>query len=353
MQDDRAILPPPDDASLPVLSIAEYDRRQAAARLGASYPAIRSFSPATFAQVNFPTQVTQEPELRRYADIMYETIDRSAWLDTMLWSPAEQQVIVALGREIEALTAKLFDRPVQPLMCLFPPLAILRLVEAVAEHRGRRLRIVEVGPGAGYLGGYCLLRGHRYMGIDNTQALYLWQHRLFRWLARGDLAEHALSDRPPREFPAARASLMPWWHFAEAFRGPLKADLIICDAAMGEMDPFAARYLIHLANQMLDGSDVGLFLFQNLGEERLSNRAFIDRRFNAHGFQRLACGPVQVAASKASPVDLLARLGKGAPPIGLAKGNAGMLPAAKFLKIDSTRIMESYAFFDYLRLDLG
>jgi hypothetical protein len=120
------------------------------------------------------------------------------------------------------------------------------------------------------------------------------------------------------------------------------------------MDPFASRYLIHLAKLILEGSDVGLFLFQNLGEERLNNRDTVQHRFQAHGFQRMACGPVHVqAASKTSPTGLLARLAGGAPPIVDGSRKGPMLPAAKFLPIDRDRMMESYAFFDFLRLDLG
>lgn len=340
-----------------MLSIVEYDRRQALARARASYPALRSFSPVSFAAVNFPTQVTQEAELRRYADIMYETIDRDHWLRQVRWSPGEENAILSLRGEVEALTGHLFERPVQPLMCLFPPLAMLRLVEATAAMRGRKLRIVEIGPGSGFFGAYCLLQGHRYLGIDNTQALYLWQHRLFRWIARDSLEDFALADAPPAAFPDARATLVPWWHFAEMYRGSgVKADIVVCDAAMGEMDPFASRYIIRLAKEMLEESDVGLFVYQNLGEQRQSDLATIRQRFQVRGYQEIRCGPVQTqAASARSPVDWLRGLSAGAPPLGSVGGkpSGAMRPAAEFLAIDPALMMESYAFFDYLQLDRG
>lgn len=340
-----------------MLSIDEYDRRQAHARLRVSYPALRSFAPVSFAAVNFPTQVTQEAELRRYADIMYETIDRDLWLRRVRWSPSEEKAILALRSEVEALTGHLFGRPVQPLMCLFPAMAMVRLVEAAAALRGRRLRIVEIGPGSGFFGAYCLLHGHRYVGIDNTQALYLWQHRLFRWISRDSLQDFALADAPPTAFPDSRAALVPWWHFAEMYRGQgFQADIVVCDAAMGEMDPFASRYIIRLAKEILQASDVGLFVYQNLGEQRQSDLAAIQQRFQARGYRAIPCGPVQVqAASPGSPVDWLQNLSKGAPPLGLADTtmNSAMRPAAEFLAIDPALMMESYSFFDYLQLDRG
>ena len=49
------------------LPIALYDQREQEARLTASYPALRAFSPVAFSQVNFPTRIADESELRRYA----------------------------------------------------------------------------------------------------------------------------------------------------------------------------------------------------------------------------------------------------------------------------------------------
>src|SRR5471032_551318 len=114
--------------NLPTLSIEEYDRRDAAARISASYPALRSFAPSTFANVNFQARVSSEAELPRYADIMYELADRNYWFNQMRWSEDEQRYMIALRDEIQNLTGALFDKPIQPLMCLFPPLPIVRTI---------------------------------------------------------------------------------------------------------------------------------------------------------------------------------------------------------------------------------
>jgi hypothetical protein len=339
------------------LTIDEYDRRELAARTRASYPALRSFAPITFGQVGFPIRVTQETELRRYVDIMHETDDRQYWLGEEQWSAAERDLILRLRREIEALTGVLFDRPVEPLMNLFLAMPMVRMVEHLSKEvtRGRRLNVLEVGPGSGFLAGYVLLRGHQYVGTDNTQALYLWQHRLLQWLSDGNVKDFALEETGPTCTPDDRAALIPWWWFAEMFRtAPLAVDVVVCDAALGEMDSFAARYVIRLAKSFLEKSDVGVFLYKNLGEQRQNTSATIDHLFaDVNGYRSFQCGPVTVhCANDAIADEVLIDLASGPPRVDAVEGEL-LVPADSFIDPESPRILDSYAFFDYLRLDLG
>jgi hypothetical protein len=131
------------------LSIADYDAKEREACISASYPALRCFSPIAFAQASFPTRAAAEAELIRYADIMYETLPRCEYLEERTFIEAEAEAIMKLSGQIRAVTTKLFGRTVQPLMCLFPPIPIVRAVEAIAKTRGRGLRIFEIGPGSG------------------------------------------------------------------------------------------------------------------------------------------------------------------------------------------------------------
>jgi CheY-like chemotaxis protein len=317
-----------------VLSIKEYDAAEAAAMTRAAYPAIRAFTPAAFAMVNFPTRVREEAELIRYADIMYELADRELWYRKTPYSPAEAATMASLSDSIEGLTASAFGRPVRPFMCLFPPIPIWRTVTALAQRRP--LRVFEIGGGAGYLGAYLISSGHSYTATDNTQALYLWQNRWFSTLAKDDFVDFAATPGAP----AARVTMMPWWDFAQLFREPPDVDIIVCDAAMGEMDPFAVNYITRLAARMLARSSVGAFLFSNIGEQRVSSMDYVRSRFAKAGFHATELGPV--IAHSLKPLSLVG----AAPPVG-----AGALkPAAEFLPIDSGKLLDAYAFFDFIQL---
>ncbi len=153
----------------PHLSIAAYDAAEAVARLEASYPALRGFAPAAFSQVSFPACVSDERELRRYADIMYEFLPQRPYLEAVICSHEEAALIVKVADDIKSVTVSCFGESVQPMMGLFPPFALIRVVEALAAGVGR-LTILEIGPGSGYFGAYALRRGHRYLAMDNCQS---------------------------------------------------------------------------------------------------------------------------------------------------------------------------------------
>jgi hypothetical protein len=174
--------------SSPHLSIVDYDRREREARVLATYPALRAFTPVSFQQASFPTRVVEEYELRRYADIMCELKSRSAHLEDRAYSDAEARLILELSTRIELLTGRLFGKPVRPLMCMFPPMPLIRMVEHFANAIGRRLIVLEIGPGAMHLGAYLRLLGHQYTCMEVCQALYLWQNRLLMDLSP-DLSE--------------------------------------------------------------------------------------------------------------------------------------------------------------------
>jgi hypothetical protein len=178
--------------------------------------------------------------------------------------------------------------------------------------------------------------GHSYIATDNTQSLYLWQNRLFNTLAGDDFVDLAAAP----EAQMRRATMMPWWRFVELFRAPPDVDVMVCDAAMGEMDPFAVNYISRLAAQMLAKSRVVAFLFCNIGEQRLNSMDYVRGRFAKAGFLATELGPVIVHSLK--PLSLAG----AAPPI----GTGAPRPAADFLAIDSAKLLDAYAFFDLIRL---
>lgn len=329
------------------LSIEAYNRNALSARVTAAYPALRAFAPTTFSRINFPSSISDEIELRRYADIMYELLDRQCMLDGVLYSPDEGAAMVRLSDQVKSLTCSRFGSAVQPLMCLFPPIPILRMIKVLSDKVGRHLRVFEVGPGSGYLGAYLINAGHQYIAMDNCQALYLWQNRLFKWISP-DLCEWAGIKETPAEITAS-VTHIPWWHFARLHkRTPFSADIFICDAAMGEMDHFGLRYITRIAQAMLIQSDVGVFMFQNLGEERLHSRADVNHLLTQLGFKKFQIDSVAIFVTGkndavANNINAMTTL----PTLGLSQP-ANMKSASAYLNIDTSKLLESYAFFRYI-----
>lgn len=328
-----------------MIEISDYDRIEAEATTRLSYPAIRAFRPAAFALVNFPTRVAHERELIRYADCMHELADARRYYETELYSEAEADLIIGLSEQIERLTEDLFGRSIQPYMSLFPPILIMRAVTALCPDGGAT--IWEIGPGSGHLGAY-LIGGasnarspqHKYRSTDNTQSLYLWQDRIFERIGGSGYKNYASQIDPPAVI-AERCASIPWWQFARLFEESPSADIIVCDAAMGEMDAFAANYIIRLAAKMMKNSRVGAFLLRNIGAQMISSMAYIEQRFEAAGFFRNATKDVIVFSLRRFD------LPENFAPIGTA---GKMQPAKRFLHIDEEKTLESYRFFDFMCL---
>jgi len=322
-----------------MISIPAYDEAERRAIIDASYPTIRAFRPAAFQMANFPTRVTDERELIRYADIMSELEDRHLYTEA-LYSTAEIDLMRDVSDKVEAVT-KTLGRAVRPFMSLFAPITVLRAIHSLGESN---LSVMEIGPGSGYLGAY-LIRNlerygdltvrltKRYCAVDNTQALYLWQSRFFSALDTS-FTDLAGEKSAPGN---SRVSLMPWWQFAELYKNPPQFDIVICDAAMGEMDPFAANYVIRLAAKMLADSDIGAFLFRHIGEQRINSMSYIEDRFAAAGFAKTTLG--DVTAFSLSPL--------ASKSLQTAKMKTR---AVDFLPVDRGKILDSYGFFDFIDL---
>lgn len=278
---------------------------------------------------------------------MYETRSRAELLTTKKYSPREADMMQQLSDQIESLTKRLFRKPVQPLMCLFVPIDLLRMVTHLSAAVGRPLTIMEIGPGSGYLSAYLLNAGHRVIAFDVCQSLYLWQNRLFgeyrfdEW-ALGDVAAF------PTRSSDAQVVHIPWWHFARFHeRTPITADIVICDAALGEMEHFGFRYVVEVAKNLTKDSPIGCLLYQNLGEERFQTRLYTEQYAATRGFRLQHVGGVSVLiGSDEFPMAAIAGLTEP-PAIG---DTAALLAPQEFLPIDRVKQLESYSFFDFIGL---
>jgi hypothetical protein len=302
--------------------ITHYDEAERRAIHVANYPAIRAFAPAHFRLTNFPDRVTEERELVRYADIMNEFEDEAFYYEQKLYSKPEIALMRDVSGVVEEVTASL-GQSIQPFMSMFPPITMLRAVQSL-----KPASVLEVGPGSGYLGAYLIKSGFRYCAADNTQALYLWQNRFFSALTH-DFTDYASA---PVNSDIARVTHVPWWQFAEMYKAPPKFDVVVCDAALGEMDPFGAGYVVNLAFHVLRDSHIGAFLFRHIGEDRVSSPGYITSRFQKAGFKKqMLEGVTAWTLAKLKPV----------------AGEAYTERACDSIPIDSKRILESYAFLRF------
>jgi hypothetical protein len=269
-----------------LISIEDYDRHERDALGSLSNRAIQAFRPATFSFVSYPDRVYSESEVIRYVDTMHET-KQAIYFTSHDFSVDEAALVKGISDDVVNLTAKRFGSPKRPWMSPLAALNLFRSISAMAQRAGRAsVSVFEIGPGSGYLGALLIKTGHRYASMDNAQAFYLWQNRLYDNLASDDFVEMASSEMGAGDFGDNRAAHIPWWEYCRFHETehPIAADIVVCDHALGELSRNALKYILRTSQKMLSRSTLGLFLFQSPGKTHISSMEAILNEFRAAGF---------------------------------------------------------------------
>lgn len=248
-----------------------------------------AFTPSTFLELNCPVRVDHEGEFVRFIDSMHEFSAGDFFQRPFPLSPDEGDLIRRIGDHVADYSAKAFGRSIRPWVAPLSALEMFRVVTATAERLGKKsLTVLEIGPGSGYLGALLHLAGHRHISMDNTQAYYLWQNRLFSSLAGDGFAELADPVQPLADDPAKTMVHLPWWRFVQLHETlPFKVDVVICDHALNEISATALRYILRVAHGMLAQVENGVFLFCYPGHAQKRNEAQLFREFDRTGYQIL------------------------------------------------------------------
>ena len=256
-----------------ILPIEEYDRNERLALKSTPNRAIQAFSPVTFAWLNYPQRVYEELELARYVDTMHEAKEAVYFSDTHSYSLDEARLIGEISDTVAKLTLDRFGKSIRPWMAPLASIPLLRILCAISQATGKKsLTVFEAGPGSGYLGALLFKAGHRYISMDNTQAFYLWQNRLFHELAGKDFHEMAGSQTGSPVDHEKRAVHVPWWVYTTFHQHcPIQADVVVCEQALGEISLLGLRYMLRISARMLSGSHPGLFIFTSPGKTHVSS----------------------------------------------------------------------------------
>lgn len=278
----------------PSLSVERYDAAEARAVAALSIPHLMAFRPAAFAQSGFPTRVTSEAELLRYADHNFEAEVPGLFKPKAVFQPIgyrnafsldEKNLIAGIRDRVASLTETAFGRRVRPVTNLLVQVGPFRMVQQLAAaFRQPSLAMFEVGPGAGYLGAFLASTGHRYLSYDVTQSLYLWQNRLLEAIAGSKLVELAGNDDGPLDGQVVH---LPWWRYVSFLPGTaVRVDIVYSNSNLSEMTNLALRHVLHISRHMLADSKLGLFCFFSKGAPSQTPHAAIDEELRTFGYHK-------------------------------------------------------------------
>lgn len=274
------------------LSSQTYDAAESAARVGLSNRAIQAFGPITFSDFKYPCHISNNSEILHYVDVMHETKEARYFKPELhQFSREERDRIIDVCDIVAHNTEKQFGRRIRPWMTPFAAMQMYRVISALEGVIGHSARVLEIGPGSGYLGAFLIRAGNTYTAMDNAQAFYLWQNNLFRWMVGTEFVELAVQANA-RSAPASRVTHMPWWEFAGLREGsPLSADIIVCDQALGEMSPMALRFLLRAGRRILGGTGPKFFVFLSPGAPHLSSARNLYSEFYDAGYRIVTYAP--------------------------------------------------------------
>lgn len=273
------------------LSIEEYTAVERASMARCGNAEIAAFGPVVFNQQAFPHTVRDEQEIVRYVDTMHDKVADQFFTSDYKISETELALIKRIQGCVRDLTIEHFGRPVVPILA---PLWALKTFRAVSEisrlHGDKPLKIVEFGPGSGYLSLLLGLSGHQYICADITQAMYLWQNRIYCRLFGDNFAELAL-DGSSFDGLTKQITHIPWWRLQELYDEPVAdTDIVIADCAVSEMSQDSLLFNAALSKKLFDTSTSStssfpkLFLFDSFGWQKLRSPETVLADFETMGY---------------------------------------------------------------------
>lgn len=277
------------------LEIDRYNEAERDARIGLSQQEIRAFAPLTFNTLGFPTYAHDEKELLQHVDWCLDPGNQKYFEDDIfirevavrtVFTEDEAKLINQACDQVVDMTGSRIGRALRPICNPLAKLGIFRVISALARvYEKKKLSVFEIGPGSGYTGAYLINQGHQYASMDNTQSLYLWQNRLWDHIAPGEFVDWA-DPRDPEYRKIARVTHVPWWEYLKFFMDcPIKADIIVSEANLGEMSREALRFVLKVSLKMMEDSDVKLFIFCDYGFQKQNDAGVITQEFKKAGYE--------------------------------------------------------------------
>ena len=165
--------------------MSDYKRKENEAIKKFSPYILREFHPVTFNRFGFQTSINDQRELWKFSDSQHEFRfnDNLSLLGGGLTLSEFSQLKFITHKVIDFTNQ--FGKPVTGRNAITRSLITMRALNAIQKlpkYHGKNLRVLEIGPGSGYLGVLCRLNNIEYHATDITESLYLHQHYLWKFV---------------------------------------------------------------------------------------------------------------------------------------------------------------------------
>ena len=253
-----------------MLSIEKYRACEEAGRRKLPNRVVEMVNPIVFASEGYPTRIHSEEELWKYLDVMHETRFEGDFthLFNGLLTPWEFSQIKKVAEDVCAFSKKQYGKTLTTTGSLLRSLLVFRHVHNIFGDN--RAKVVEIGPGCGYLGYLFIANGWSYCATDITEAFYLIQNHLWNELTNGHVVELCEQEVWDGEIEPQHPVHIPWWKFYQLFERDIPSvDVVTCNHALAEMHPNSLSFVLNIARKMLrvnSPDEIKLFMIEGWGK---------------------------------------------------------------------------------------
>ncbi len=204
-----------------------------------SYPnfLLRAFSPVTFHNLGFQTQIKSEGELWKYIDTQHEGryFDNLSLLNGGFTADEFEIFQEAVDICINFTTS--IHKGLVPINSLTRSLISFRAIKSYYTSLNEEPSVLEIGSGSGYLGLLCGISGWQYSSLDVTKSLITYQNALWNFAGfKVKFAEIGVT------YPDSDFLQIPWWVWAEAKNTLPKRKIVVANHVIQEMTPLSLSF---------------------------------------------------------------------------------------------------------------
>ena len=241
--------------------VEQYNQAERAGRATVSNRAIESFSLELWSTLGYPFKVDSESELWRYHDVMQEGRFKKNLRAIGNYSEHEFDLVTKAAKQILGFSERHLPIRNSGKHALTRSLYQYQLLMKNRPHDGP-LRILEIGPGSGYLGLLLANDGHQYFAMDAAQAFYLYQKKLWSDIYGSDYFDYSDSSSRP---DSAKVTHIPWWQFANLSIPIPNVDVVTINHTLTEMHPQAVKTIFARLYSAWGDTDKKLVLAESWG----------------------------------------------------------------------------------------
>ena len=241
--------------------VEKYNQAERAGRATVPNRAIESFSLEVFNTLGYPCRIDDESELWRYHDVMQEGRFKDNLRLISSYSEHDFDLVTKTAKQILGFSERHLPIRNSGKHALTRSLYQFQLLMKHRPHDGP-LRILEIGPGSGYLGMLLANDGHQYFAMDAAQAFYLYQKKLWSDIYGADYFDY--SESAPRP-DTAKVTHIPWWQFANLSIPIPDVEVVTINHALAEMHPQAVKTIFARLYSAWGDTDKKLVLAESLG----------------------------------------------------------------------------------------